>query len=474
MANNKYDVTIIGSGIGGLMCGAKLAKKGVKVLIIEKHIRPGGCVTSCRKNGFNFDYGAHIFGSCNKNGILRYYLDELKIDIDFIRINPTERFIFPDQVIEVPQDIDKYAALLKSSYSLEAENIDPFFKEVVKIARSFSSDKLLAKYSGMTFEDLLKKYFKDEKLMSVLSAEFRYMGSTPKVLAATSMCLMMVSYLRDGAYYPRGGSQVFSNALADRFKQYGGTLLLGSEVTDILIKNKKIYGVKTADKNVYLSDAVVSNGDAIRTMTQLVDSHEIGSTYLKKLKNLRIGPSFFMIFLGVKDSPVLKDKSGWYHFSYGLDLEPAQSLYIFMPSFLDDSLAPKGRHVLDVAMPFPYAYGDITDWDLCKNEMRNRVMNIVNMIIPGVSNLIEFEESATPKTIQRYTYNSHGSICGWAMDSDQVQAGRLAYETPVESLYLTGQWTNPGCGVVSAATSGWIIADRILSKRGSNKAILAS
>ena len=62
-----------------------------------------------RKKGFNFDYGAHIFGSCNKSGILNYYLKELAInDIDFIRLNPTERFVFPDQTIEVPQNIDNY------------------------------------------------------------------------------------------------------------------------------------------------------------------------------------------------------------------------------------------------------------------------------------------------------------------------------------------------------------------------------
>ena len=83
-------------------------------------------------------------------------------------------------------------------------------------------------------------------------------------------------------------------------------------------------------------------------------------------------------------------------------------------------------------------------------------------VIPKLRNSIEFEESATPKTIERYTYNSHGSVCGWRMSVDQVHDKRLAYETPIENLYLTGHWTNPGGGVAPAATSGWKVADKII------------
>ena len=65
----------------------------------------------------------------------------------------------------------------------------------------------------LTFEKLLKLYFKDEQLMSILAAQYGYLGITPKYMAATSMCLMMLSYLRDGAYYPKGGAQKFSDSI---------------------------------------------------------------------------------------------------------------------------------------------------------------------------------------------------------------------------------------------------------------------
>jgi len=464
--SNKYDVIIIGAGIGGLTCDTKLAKEGLKVLIIEKHDKVGGCVTACRKKGFNFDYGAHIFGSCNKNGILKYYLNELRVNaIDFVRLNPTERFIFPDQTIGVPQSIDEYMDFLKNKYPDEAGKIEPFFSEVIKIARSFSSETLLRRYKEMTFEQLLWRYFKNVHLMSILSAQFRYLGSTPVHLAATSTCLMMVSYLRDGTYYPRGGTQKFSDSIADKFKEYGGKTLLKNEAMKIIVKNKRVLGVKTKNGGTYESDIVISNGDAAKTFFSLIDRTEISQTYLETIKKMRISSSFFMTFLGVKNDLELKNKNGWYHYSYGLDLKPDQSMYIFIPSLVDDSAAAKNHHVIELAMPFPYDFNNVKDWSSCKQELKDKLLNMATKVIPGLRRSIEFEESATPKTIERYTYNAHGAACGWEMSVDQVHNKRLAHKTPITGLYLVGHWTNPGCGVAPVATSGWIVADQIIKER---------
>lgn len=473
--NNKYDAIIIGAGVGGLICGTRLAKNGMRVLIIEQHDKPGGCVTSCRKKGYNFDYGAHIFGSCNKNGVLYYYLRELGIsDINFVRLRPTDRIVFPDRAIEIPQNLDEYIDFLRNHYSEEAKNIGHFFAEVIRIARSFSSDTMLSRYKKLTFANLMKKYFKDEKLMSILSAQFRYLGSPPYELAATSMCLMTVSYLRDGAYYPKGGTQNFSDGIARKFRDYGGTLLLKKQAVKIITQNRKAVGVKTDDNEIYVSNIIVANGDAIKTFFNMVDKKEIGSGYLKKIGRMKIGPSFFMTYLGVKGDLDLKNKSGWYHFAYGLRLKPSQSLYIFVPSAIDSSTAPKNRHVIELAFPFPYEFTTIRDWRSCKKTLEDKLLESANRIIPGLRNSIEFKESATPRTVERYTYNSHGSMCGWKMSVDQVHEHRLSYETPIDGLYVAGHWTNPGCGVAPVATSGWIVANKIIQRRDARKLAVMS
>jgi all-trans-retinol 13,14-reductase len=98
---NDYDVIIIGAGIGGLCCGCYLAKSGIKTLILEAHDKPGVCVTSIRRKNSIFDVGAHLIGSCNKTGIFKKYLRDLGINIDFLQLDPTDRFHFPDRTINV-------------------------------------------------------------------------------------------------------------------------------------------------------------------------------------------------------------------------------------------------------------------------------------------------------------------------------------------------------------------------------------
>ncbi|MGA1839990.1 MAG: FAD-dependent oxidoreductase [bacterium] len=83
----KYDVIIIGAGIGGLVCDNYLAKSGLKVLIIEQHHKVGGYCSSFRRGPFIFDAGVHELTHCGEKGVLGKIIRELNIDnkIDFRR-----------------------------------------------------------------------------------------------------------------------------------------------------------------------------------------------------------------------------------------------------------------------------------------------------------------------------------------------------------------------------------------------------
>ena len=64
----SYDVLVIGAGIGGLTSAALLAKRGLKVLVIEQHYLPGGCASIFRRKGFTFDVGASLFFGFGESG----------------------------------------------------------------------------------------------------------------------------------------------------------------------------------------------------------------------------------------------------------------------------------------------------------------------------------------------------------------------------------------------------------------------
>ena len=63
---DKYDVVIVGSGIGGLCCGSILALSGKKVLICEAHTQPGGVAHSFKRKGYTFESGPSLWSGIGK------------------------------------------------------------------------------------------------------------------------------------------------------------------------------------------------------------------------------------------------------------------------------------------------------------------------------------------------------------------------------------------------------------------------
>ena len=78
--SNKYDVVIIGSGLGGLVCGYILAKNGLKVAIIEKHDIPCGCLQTFLRKGVKFETGMHYIGSMDEGQSLHRFFKYLSIN----------------------------------------------------------------------------------------------------------------------------------------------------------------------------------------------------------------------------------------------------------------------------------------------------------------------------------------------------------------------------------------------------------
>lgn len=464
MTQKKYDVIIIGAGIGGLFCGCYLARSGSRVLILEAHAIPGGCVTSLRRKNAHFDMGAHLIGSCNRMGIFRKYLNDLGLSVDLVHLDPTDRFHFPDRTIDVAQDMDVYSGTLQTSFPEEADAITRFFKTMTRVATTFDHEETLDSFQNVSYQDFLDSFFHDGALKGILSAQHHYIGSIPKKASALSMCLMLTSYLRDGCYYIKGGSQHLPDTLAKRFVELGGEIRFGAKVNKVIIADNAAAGVTTDDGVGYAADYVVSNADARKTLLDAVGASNLPAEYVKRVESLKVGGSFFLTFLIVDlKAGDLEKVSGWHHSSYDLNDSDTRSFYVFVPTLYDGSLNADGLHTIELAMPFPYDYQDVTDWDQVKSSLEKELIARASGVIALLQDHIRYAFSATPRTIERFTGNTAGALCGWEMSVDQVQRYRLEPETPIKNLFLAGHWTRPGCGVVSVATSGWKVAKKIAS-----------
>ena len=182
----KYDVIIIGAGIGGLTCAALLAKKGVRVAVFEKEPRPGGYCCSFSASGYSFDACIDSIGGLRAREPLRRILeDDLGVfdRLDVYELNPTRRNIFPGMTIDIPADLIQYKESLQSIFSPEAAGIEQVFSlmekiytsSIVSMRENSASDFLLSMLNKSSYE-VLASFIKDEKLLAVLSSYCTFLG----------------------------------------------------------------------------------------------------------------------------------------------------------------------------------------------------------------------------------------------------------------------------------------------------------
>ncbi|MFQ5964269.1 MAG: phytoene desaturase family protein [Candidatus Scalinduaceae bacterium] len=465
---SKYDVIILGAGIGGLICGAFLAKSEKKVLIIEQHSIPGGYCTSFKRKGFIFDAAVHHIGGCGKWSIVGRSLKELDININFLRLDPMDSINFPSFSIDIPAELDDYINLLKQNFPSESENLSSFFKEFVGLYRStvrIEGSKLLTKYKDTTYKEMLDKFFADEKLKMTLSAQWGYIGSKPHEVSAIGMCQMLVNYLKDGAFYPMGSTQKFADAIAQKFIDYGGQIMLSSLVNKIYTKDALAKGVITDKGKEFFTDILVSNIDPKQTFFKLIEEKEVNNSYLHKIQSMKESISFFLLYLGLDGDIDLKSlKRGFYHTSDDINFSNGW-FYISIPTEIDPNLAPDKKQIITIVASLKSKYDDIKDWAAFKEKMKKHTINYLENFIPNIQNHIEVIETATPKTLNRYTLNSKGAAYGWAVTVDQTWSKRLQHTTPLKNIFLAGHWTNPGPGICAVVSSGWKVANLILSRR---------
>ncbi len=162
---DTFDAVIIGAGIGGLVCGCCLAKAGMRVLIAERHNKPGGYCTSFTRKGFTFDAAAHSFGG-HKYGNLGKIFEDLGIDKKLIirKFDPSDIVVTPDYKVSFWADLDKTIDGIQTVFPKEADNIKRLFHFLIH-----PDPMYFAQIRSWTFNKLLDQYVTDEKLKAILS-----------------------------------------------------------------------------------------------------------------------------------------------------------------------------------------------------------------------------------------------------------------------------------------------------------------
>jgi len=469
--NNKYDVIIIGAGIGGLSAGTYLSKAGYRVLIIEKQRHAGGYCSSFKRKGFVFDSAAHVVGSYNKNCSFWNLIRKLDIDVDFIRMCPTDRIRFKgEETIEIPVDYKEYVEYLKNMFSKEVSQIDAFFLELCKMTNPLYASSVVKKYARLTYQQYLDSYFSDDRLKSILSAYCGFVGLPPSEASALAVLFTFKMFLIEGAYYPKGGAQSLADAFVSRFIKNGGEIIFDNEVNSIMIHEGVATGIAVRSGEQYYADSVISNIDANKSSLIINDTSKINTRdYLCIKRNkYKVGMSCFIIYLATNAHVETAGKNGWYYDSIDINRTFKDLIYLHIPSNYDNTVTKEGCNVIIMIIPYMGCPEDAKDWNRVKKELTDQYLRKLNVIFPKLSSNILEIDAATPDTLQRYTSNTLGSAYGWRQNPEQMYLNAFPAVTSIKGLYLAGHWTFPGGGVVSVAISG-LNAARHITRGASGK-----
>jgi phytoene dehydrogenase-like protein len=469
---------VIGAGVGGLICANLLARAGLKVLLIEQHFMVGGYCSTFRRKGFTFDAATHFYPLLgNTSTITGSLLSELGITTEWAKMDPVDCFHFPDGTrFSVPADFESYLHNLKSEFREEAENIDKFFALVrktyliglMRYFRNVSSDRI-APYQDLTIRDVLDQYFRTEKLKLLLTGDIGHWGSPPSRTSFVFDSMLRLSYFL-GNYYPRGGSQVFVDELAQRFEEAGGHILMSSMVRRVLIRNQTAWGVEVETGSLrnritrhIPADIVVSNTDMRHTLERLIGPELLDPDYLAPITQLRPTHPCFLVHFGLKDIALekLRKAEGYHWSSWNAENVATDAFKIFLPTAYDPGLAPPGGQIVIVQKLTNINYDAITDWAAHKRAVEDYILRSLERSLPGFSKCIVVQLSASAQTSHRYTLNHHGAMLGWQMSPDQLGNDRPSLIGPFKNLYFVGHWTQPGGGITPVMVSAMQVAKLI-------------
>ena len=476
---NEYDVIIVGSGIGGLTCGALLSKRGYNVLILEQHYQVGGYCSSFKRKGFVFNTGVEDVSGLWEKGPLTFLLRELGLKKDDLFVKNSTKYIFKGRDLEA-ENLEEFIKLLLEMFPDEKENIPAFFNDARKayeecykdtevygtplpgelIAKVFGERKLLDyprqhphyhNWANKTYKQKLDEHFKNEDLKTLLCAQLGYIGTEPEKTPASSALTTCISFYLHGGYFPKGGAQRFADSLKEIIESHGGKVLVKHKVDKILVEDREVRVVKVGDKN-FKATIVVANANAKTTFLELVGVDNLDKEFIEYINGLKMSSSIFMLFLGI-DMDLLN------HPTLVKNLD--QDYEVVINSNADLSLAPKDKASITILGDANYSdfpERGTEEYLQKKKEFAEMLIQKVEKVIPDLSKHIIVQDAATPRTFERYTSMPEGALYSF---DQSMGVKRPYFKTPIKGLYLASASTFPGGGIESAVISGMICANDI-------------
>ena len=488
--DSRYDVVVVGSGIGGLSAAACLARIGRKVLVIEQSSDVGGYAHAFTRGPYTFDPAMSVFPQGHDHALPVALLDWLGVRdrCRFVPLESNYRAVFPGFEIATPFGLEEFTELHCRRFPQHAARLREFFSLCSRLhheahvlppqiglagldeaARRYP---VLFKYIKATTAQAMDEYFDDPLLKAVVSVSWPYLGSPPSRLDFVTFSTVLSVYL-EGCFYPEGGFQSLADALLAGLRKAGGEVVLGRQVTRIQVTNGHASGVELASGDVVQAGTVISNADATATFADLVGDEHLPAGFMRRLRRMKPSPSAVVVFIAT--SLDLRAMGAVHEVFRPLHVDHDQAyrdvlqgrpggMFGTVPTLASPSLAPEGEHLLIIRSLAPYDIG--LPWKGEAGAYTDQVLAAFEPVYPGLRDSITYLETATPTALERHSRNRLGAAYGWENIPTQTGGKRSPHVTPLDGLLLSGHWTQPGTGSLRALVSGMHTAQLALQRSG--------
>lgn len=498
----KYDVVIIGSGLGGLESAYILSKEGYKVLVLEKNRQLGGSLQIFVREKAIFDTGIHYIGGLdegqNLNQSFKYFNIMDKLHLHKMDVDGFDRITFDGDENEYfhAQGYDNFVEQLVKKFPAEKDAINNYVKHIQEICDYFPLYQLKeddapiigTKYLDVNAREYIASLTPNLKLQNVLAGSNPlYAGEgdkTPLYVHA----LVVNTYIESSYKCVNGGAQIEKH-LTKNIKALGGEIRNYAEVKRIVENDGMIQYVELKDGERIEGKNFISNIHPATTMNML-ESTKIKNAYRHRLQGLENSSSAFIIDVVLKPNTFKYLNYNIYHYKrndvwtgvYKTGSEWPDGYCIFVPK------SAKSNEYADCLTILCYMpFTEVKKWENTfatiprnnesrgqeyedfKHEFAERAIDEVEKKFPDIRTKIQSYTSSTPLTYRDYIGARDGGLYGIAKDYRDPLKTFISPKTKIPNLFFTGQNLNMhgvlGVTVGAIRTCGEFVGQNYLIRK---------
>lgn len=484
-------VAIIGAGVAGLACAARLAANGHTVTVLEANSEPGGKITELRVGGYRFDAGPSLLTLPSElDDVFRAAGREPRAYYDYERLRTCCHYFFPDGVrLHAHADPERFAEEVESvlgepkrlvldyldhARSLYEATAPVFIEASLHRAATYASlaaVKALVKLprAGVwsSMHRINRSWFRDPRLIQLFDRYATYNGSDPYRAPGV---LTQIPHLEHnlGAYFPRGGMVTIPRALARLGADLGVQFLFDTPVRRLEHQAGRVNAVRS-DRETIRADAVVCAGDVVHAYQKLLPDLTPPTGVCDQERS----SSAVVFYWGVQGSfSELDVHNIFFSEDYGKEFADIferrtaptdPTIYVHVSSKVEEHDAPPGKENWFVMVNV--AANDGQDWPLLVARLRQRIIERLSKTL-GVTlaKLIQTELMLDPCSLEKRTASFMGALYG--ASSNHWRSAFLRHpqvSRNIDGLYFCGGTVHPGGGIPLCLASAKIVASEVLS-----------